>query len=177
MSTKKILKRKRDFDGRFVKFFKKCIRNSLHLPYAFCNQLENRTAMTTLFFLLPQFNSFSLIIWFLLITISLYIINLHKYTSCQYEHRSMGSDVFGEQKPGSGRVRIGFTQSELHMAGSLSLNISIKVPISTGVSSRGGITDSEDIPKGTHLDQVSFHVAGSLSQNYTWRDHSVGIYP
>ena len=105
MSTKKILKRKRDFDGRFVKFFKKCIRNSLHLPYAFCNQLENRTAMTTLFFLLPQFNSFSLIIWFLLITISLYIINLHKYTSCQYEHWSMGSDVFGEQKSGSDWVR------------------------------------------------------------------------
>ena len=40
------------------------------------------------------------------------------------------------------------------MAGSLSLNISLKVPNPT---------------------DVSVHVAGSLNQNYTWQDHSVGI--
>ena len=40
------------------------------------------------------------------------------------------------------------------MAGSLSRNISLKVPNPT---------------------EVSVHVAGSLSQNYTWRDHSVRI--
>ena len=40
------------------------------------------------------------------------------------------------------------------MAGSLSRNISLKVPNPT---------------------KVSVHVAGSLNQNYTWRDHSDGI--
>ena len=34
-----------------------------------------------------------------------------------------------------------------------------------GLGSRGGITQSE------------LHVAGSLSRNYMWRDHSVAIFP
>ena len=53
-----------------------------------------------------------------------------------------------------GITRGGITQSELHVAGSLSRNISLKVPNPT---------------------KVSVHMAGSLNQNYTWRDHSDGI--
>ena len=61
-------------------------------------------------------------------------------------------------------TRGGITQSELHMAGSLSRNKSLKLPHHPGVGPRGGITQSE------------LHLAGSLSLNYTWRDHSVGIF-
>ena len=71
--------------------------------------------------------------------------------------------------------RGGITQPELYGAGSLSLTITLKVPIWTGVATPGGITQSE------------FHVAGSLSLTifpqrthrdpcrYTWRDYSIRI--
>ena len=58
-----------------------------------------------------------------------------------------------------GITRGGITQSELYMAGSLSRNNSLKLPNHPGVGPRGGITQSE------------LHLAGSLSLNYTWRDH------
>ena len=91
------------------------------------------------------------------------------------------------------------------MAGSLSRNISLKVPNPTEVSvhvagslsrnytwrdhsvgiTHGGITQSQYFPKGPQshkglgsrggITQSELHVAGSLSRNYTWRDHSVGI--
>ena len=46
-----------------------------------------------------------------------------------------------------------------------------------GLSSRGGITQSEFSYKSLQLEVCRHtprhHVAGSLSLNYTWRDHSV----
>ena len=62
-------------------------------------------------------------------------------------------------------TRGGTTKSELHVAGSLSRNISLKLPNHPGVGPRGGITQSEYIPKAP----------SSPRCRSTWRGHSVRI--